>query len=116
MAAEQQQQQQQQRSRTKIECTAQKNEIPVRRMHKEMLNIGKIKESTTEQRSKWWKSSKKQRGVGHQRQMWVASAKCNNLHAAHTHAHTQTIGNREAVEYVAGTAGEKMQLGDSMAR
>lgn len=89
-------------------------------MHKEMLNIGKIKESTTErQRSKWWKSSKKPRGVGHQRQMWVASAKCNNLHAAHTHAHThtnrQTIGNREAVENVAGTAGEKMQLGDTMA-
>lgn len=99
--------------------SAQTNEIPVRasvrRMHKEMLNIDNIKEST---RSKWWKSSEKPRSVGRQRQMWVASAKCNNLHA-HTHTHTQAVRQLaigEAGKHVAGTAGVKMQLGDCTGR
>lgn len=78
--------------RTKIECSAQKNEIPVRasvrRMHKEMLNIGKIKEHKTEKQvveilgkatTRRWPPKT---NVGRKRRVQQL--------ARSTHAHTQT--------------------------
>lgn len=104
---------------TKIECTAQKNEIPVRasgrRMHKEMLNIGK---RAQQQREASGGNPRKSHAASATKDKCGSQAQSATTCTQHTRTHTQTdrqtIGNREAVENVAGTAGEKMQLGDSM--
>lgn len=88
-------------------------------MHKEMLNIGKIKEHNSREKQvveileKATRRRPPKTNVGRKRKVQQLA---RSTHArTHTDTDRQTIGNREAVENVAGTAGEKMQLGDSMA-
>lgn len=76
----------------------------VRGMHKKMLNIGT-------RRSKWWKSSGKatqprwppKTNVGRKRKV---------QQLARTHRQIDKGGREGGRQHVAGTAGEKMQLGD----
>lgn len=85
-------------------------------MHKEMLNIGKIKEHNSREKQvveileKATRRRPPKTNVGRKRKVQQLARSTH----ARTQTDRQTIGNREAVENVAGTAGEKMQLGDSM--